>query len=155
MRKALLLTPLMMLTVVLSGCRFSFASDDSWKKQFGTPSLLLDNSSRHYVYRYAEFSSDDVYEDSQKIIANAIKDSGPIEAIEGKEPTAERYFTYEGYFQHATTGPNYSLLSTFEDGLMVIRHKTSLGSEERLYFSMDPKAASEITDLVFSYIDKK
>ena len=147
MKNKLLLVPFIPLLFTLTACPFSFEDNDEWKEKYGTPELFLENIEGHaYVYMYEKEGQ---YSDSDFVIRNLIKESGPFESIEKRNPTADRYFTYEGYWQPATSGPNYCNMSIWDDGLIRIDHKKSLGSHKYLYFSMDADKAANINNFVF------
>ena len=146
----LLVIPFIALSLTLTACPFSFDDNDEWKEKYGTPELFLENIEGHtYVYMYEKEGQ---YSDSDFVIRNLIKESGPFESIEKRNPTADRYFTYEGYWQPATSGPNYCNMSIWDDGLIRIDHKKSLGSHRYLYFSMDADKAFTINDRVFEIL---
>ena len=147
MKKRLFILPFITLPFVLAACRFSCGDNGAWKEKWGTPELFLENVVGHaYVYMY---ESEGQYSDSDFVIRDLIKESGPFESIKKRKPTTDRYFTYEGYWQAATSGPNYCHMSIWDDGLIRIDHKYSLGSHSYLYFSMDAEKASNINNIVF------
>lgn len=152
MKNRLLLIPLISMSFTLTACPFSFGDPNEWKKERGTPELFLDNvTGNKYVYLYDE-NSKNYTKDEDLSIRDLIKESGPFESSNQSSSTAERYFTYQGYWQAATSGPNYCYMSIWEDGLIKIHHKYSLGAHAYLYFSMDPIKASHINDVVFEKI---
>ena len=147
MKNKLLLALFIPLLFTLTACPFSFDDNGAWKEKYGTPELFLENIVGHaYVYMYEKEGQ---YSDSDFAIRNLIKQSGPFESIGKRNPTVDRYFTYEGYWQPATSGPNYCNMSIWDDGLIRIHHKNSLGSPEHLYFSMDADKATNINNFVF------
>ena len=147
MKNKLLLAPFISLLFTLTACPFSFRDNDEWKEKWGTPELFLENIAGHaYVYMYEKEGQ---YSDRDFVIRDLIKQSGPFESVEKRNPTVDRYFTYEGYWQPATSGPNYCNMSIWDDGLIRIHHKYSLGSHKYLYFSMDADKAVNINNVVF------
>lgn len=147
MKNKLLLVPFIPLLFTLTACPFSFGDNDAWKEEWGTPELFLQNiKGDTYVYMYEKEGR---YLDNNYEIRDLIKESGPFESIDKRNPTTDRYFTYEGYWQPATSGPNYCNMSIWEDGLIRIDHKKSLGSHKYLYFSMDADKATNINNFVF------
>ena len=132
------------ITLSLSSCIFD---DGSWKEEYGTPELFLERVTEYsnlYLYE-----NEVQYPDVDFEVRDLIKESGPFESISQRNPTTERYFTYEAYWQPATSGPNYCNMSIWDDGLVKIHHKNSLGSHGYVYFSMDADKASYINDVVF------
>ena len=98
------------------------------------------------------FESEAGAPDDDFAVKEAILASGPFEQINRKEPVSDRYFTYLAYWQPATSGPNFCNMSIWDDGLIRIHHKTSLGPDDYLYFSMDGDKASKLNDMVFSFL---
>lgn len=152
MKKPINLFYLLLITPLLSCCIFN---DNSWKKEFGTPELFVENLGiSHCFYRF-----DTKYDNGQELsfadedlrVATAIKESGPFTKVSKRKPKSERYFTYEAYWQPATSGPNFCYLLTYDDGLMIIHHKNSLGPHNYLYFEIDEEKAAALNDLAFSY----
>ena len=132
------------MTFILTSCLFD---DGSWKDEYGTPELFLENVKG--VPNLYLYENENQYPDTDFEILNLIKEAGPFESISQKNPTKDRYFTYEAYWQPATSGPNYCNMSIWEDGLIRIDHKNSLGPHGYVYFSMDEAKASSINDVVF------
>lgn len=146
----LLAIPFIALSLTLTACPFSFGDNDAWKEEWGTPELFLQNAKgKTYVYLYEKEGQ---FLDNNYEIRDLIKESGPFESIDKRNPTTDRYFTYEGYWQPATSGPNYCNMSIWDDGLIRIHHKYSLGSHSYLYFSMDSSKAFTINDRVFEIL---
>lgn len=147
MKNRLLFIPLMAFSLTLTACPFTFGDNDSWKEKWGTPELFLENIVGHaYIYMYEDEGQ---YSDSDFEIRDLIKQSAPFENIKKRKPSVERYFTYQGYWQAATSGPNYCNMSIWDDGLMRIDHKYSLSSHSYLYFNMDADKATNINNIVF------
>lgn len=145
MTKKLTAIVLVPIVFALTGC---FGDDGSWKEKYGTPELFLENVQEIpslYLYENESRFSDTNFE-----VRDLIKESGPFEEIEKRSPTSQRYFTYEAFWQPATSGPNYCNMSIWDDGLIRIDHKSSLGPHGYLYFSMDEAKASRLNDFVFS-----
>jgi len=144
--------PLISLSFLLTACPFSFSDNGEWKKNYGTPELLLENSKNEsYVYLY---ENQDQYEDKDNIIRDAIKEVAPfIENDSHSVPNNIPFFTYEATWTPATTGPNYNHLSIWQNGFVRIDHKSSLGPHEYLYFSIDEGEATQLVDFVFSIIN--
>ena len=135
------------LSFALTGCLFSFDNKDDWKEEWGTPELFLEHIvGNAYVYMYEREGH---YSDSDFVIRDLIKESGPFEGIEKRNSTTDRYFTYQGYWEPATSGPNCCYMSIWDDGLIRIDHKYSLGSHSYLYFSMDADKAINLNNVVF------
>ena len=150
MKRKLLVIPFIALSLTLTACPFSFGDNDAWKEEWGTPELFLQNvKGKTYVYLYEKEGQ---YLDNNYEIRDLIKESGPFESIDKRNPTTDRYFTYEGYWKPATSGPNYCNMSIWDDGLIRIDHKKSLGSHKYLYFSMDADKAFTINDRVFEIL---
>lgn len=148
MKNKLIPILLIPLTSALVSC---FPDDDSWLLEYGTPELFLENiSDNPNVYLY---ENEKQYPDVDFEIKNLIKESGPFEKIAKRKPTIERYFTYEAYWQPATSGPNYCNMSIWDDGLIRIDHKRSLSNHSYVYFSMDAVKASSINDIVFEKLE--
>lgn len=83
----LLVIPFIALSLTLTACPFSFDDNDEWKEKYGTPELFLENIEGHaYVYMYEKEGQ---YSDSDFVIRNLIKESGPFESIEKRNPTAD------------------------------------------------------------------
>lgn len=145
MKNRLLFISIVPLLFSLTAC-----DDGAWKEKWGTPELFLENViEMANVYMY---ENEGDYFDNNFEIRDLIKESGPFESIDKKEPKVERYFTYQGYWQPATSGPNYCNMSIWDDGLIKIHHKSSLGPHGYLYFSMDALKASNLNDIVFEKI---
>ena len=152
MKKRAIIIPFLLLMPSLTSC-WAFQDDGSWKEEYGNPALFLDNVSEpHYVYRYDAGGHNQAYQDRDLVLANAIKAAAPFTEIPERKPTTERFFTYEAYWQAATSGPNYCYLLTYDDGLMIIHHKNSLGPHGYLYFSIDEAKATALNDLAFSFV---
>lgn len=155
MKKFFLFIPVLAVTMSITGCIFDFSDDDSWKKEYGSPDLFLqtvlngDYQTNVYLYENQNQS-----EDLNKEIANFISKLGPFEESTKKIDTVERYFTYEGFWQPATSGPNYCNMCIWDDGYIVINHKRSLGRLQSVYFSMDSSKALEAVDFVFNKINE-
>ena len=151
MRKCFLLLPLV--ATSLSGCIFS--DDDSWKKEYGTPELffrrILEDNYQPRIYLY---ENTDQTIDETRAIATFLSNAGPFEETTKKADTVERYFTYEAYWQAATSGPNYCNMSLWDDGYLVINHKRSLGRLQSVYFSMDVKKASQAVTFAFTKVEQ-
>lgn len=148
MRSILVLLPIIVSVFSFNGCSI-FASDD-WKEEYGTPELFFENTyGDKYVYMY---ENEGQYKDEDLEILNAMKESGPFEETSKKEATSDRYFTYQGYWTPATSGPNYCYLSIWDDGFVRIHHKQSLGPHSYLYFTMDSDKAKSLTDMVFEKV---
>ena len=143
--------PLMCLSICLTACPFSFGDNGEWKKKYGTPELLLENArDEAYVYLY---ENQNQYKDNGNIIRDAIKEVSPfIESGASNINKDLRYFTYEAIWMAATSGPNYEHLSIYENGVVRIDHKTSLGPHEYLYFSLSEEKATALVDFVFTKI---
>ena len=150
MKKAFATLPMIIVSISLTSCFFS-CGGDGWKEEWGTPELFLESirSDDPYIYLY---ENQDRWHDTNFEVKNAIKESGPFTSIDKREPTVDRYFTYQGYWQAATSGPNYCNMSIYDDGLMIIHHKYSLGGHGYAYFSMDATKAIALNDLVFTKI---
>lgn len=129
------------------------SDDDSWKKEYGTPDLFLqtvvNGNYKPNIYRYEHENQtrDEGLEVAQRIAA-----SGPFKESQKKDTTAERYFTYEAFWQAATSGPNYCTMSIWEDGYLAINHKRSLGSLQSVYYSLDASKAAAVVDFAFQKI---
>ncbi len=155
MKRIACFLPLVAVMTSLCACTL-FQDDGSWKAQYGTPELFLNqvqftdgNHSEHvYLYEDQGRSADTDY-----VIKDAILAFAPFTEIAEKKPGVERFFTYEAYWIPATSGPNFCHLSIYDDGLMVIHHKTSLGPHGYLYFSMDAGNATALVDLAFSRLN--
>ena len=148
----LLAIPFIALSLTLTACPFYFGDNGSWKDEWGTPELFLSNAKGHkYMHMYEE---NDKYPDEDDAIRNLIIDSAPFQSVNKRNPTADRYFTYEGYWQAATSGPNYCNMSIWDDGLIRIDHKYSLGPHTYLYFIMDVSKATIINDTVFGKLTR-
>ena len=149
MKKSVLFLPVLALSLVLCSC-----DNDSWKKEYGTPELFIEsvlNSLYNpdvYMYENQNHCHDDDF-----IIASHILELGPFEKSAYKKHS-DRYFTYQAYWQPATSGPNYCNMSIWDDGFIVIRHKMSLGRLQSVYFTMDSTNASELVDYVFDWINE-
>ena len=135
---------LISMAFILTSCLFD---DGSWKDEYGTPELFLENVKG--VPNLYLYENENQYPDTDFEILNLIKEAGPFEIISKRNPTKDRYFTYEAYWQPATSGPNYCTMSIWEDGFIRIDHKNSLGPHGYVYFSMDETKASYINDVVF------
>ena len=79
MKNKLILASFIPLLLTLTGCPFSFSDTDEWKEKYGTPELFLENVEGFaYVYMYEKEGQ---YSDSDFVIRNLIKESGPFESI--------------------------------------------------------------------------
>ncbi|MBQ4254404.1 MAG: hypothetical protein II721_00185 [Bacilli bacterium] len=155
MKKIVAILTLPLLVSSLSSC---FPDDGKWKAEFGDPVLFMDtvivrNNPYHYgscFYHYAISEAKNL--DKEFIVANAIKDAGPFSEARKKDNRSERFFTYQGYWVPATSGPNYCNLALYEDGFIEIVHKDSLGPYGYLYFETDPVKAKYVVDLAFEML---
>ena len=148
MKNKLLYINLVSLSFLLTACPFSLGDNGEWKKKYGTPELILENSWVNNVYLYNDQS---YFHDEENVIREALKQAAPYEkASKRSVPKDMRYFTYEGVWKAATTGPNYEHLSVWENGYVRTDHKSSLGPHEYLYFSISEEKATYLVDLVFS-----
>ena len=149
MQKALLLFPFVGIATLLASCLFSFGDNGEWKKNYGTPELLLENArSEAYVYLYEDQNQ---FKDKGDVIKDALKEASPYTEAQAKSiPQDVAYFTYEAKWTPATSGPNYEHLSIWKDGYVRIHHKTSLGPHEYLYFSLPEAKAASLVEWVFS-----
>ena len=140
------------LPLLLTSCIFSFGDNDEWKKEYGTPELLLENArDESYVYLYEDQNQ---HKDVDNIIQEAIKKVAPFRENESSAaPDEMRYFTYEASWVPATSGPNFEHLSIWQNGFVRIDHKTSLGPHKYLYFSIDETKAAQLVDFVFSMVE--
>ena len=150
MTRAKRLIPFLCLPMLLTSC-ILFPDDGEWKKEYGTPELFLENVRNPKCYLYEDQSQ---YFDGKLEIKDAIAACAPFSPSEKKTTTVDRYFTYQAYWTPATSGPNYCNMSIWEDGYMVIHHKTSLGPHSYAYFVMEPSRAVALNDLVFSKLPK-
>ena len=154
MKRTTWLLPFCLLSISLSAC--TLFNDDKWKDEYGSPELflsqvgLLEDSHIEKIYKY-EMDDGDI--DPDYIVKDKILASGPFTQIKKKSSSSERYFTYQAYWQPATSGPNYCNMSIWDDGLITIHHKNSLGPHSYLYFSMSEEKAVKINDLVFSLLE--
>ena len=155
MEKIRFLLPLSLLCFSLGSC--TLFEDDAWKEEYGSPELFLAQVTEVTKWNGTVYLLDSGHwtPDEGFAIKEAILASGPFEAIGEKEPATDRYFTYVAYWQPATSGPNFCNMSIWEDGLIRIHHKKSLGPDGFLYFSMDGDKASEINDMVVSIVDSE
>ena len=152
MKKVFLFIPLVFSSLLLTACPFSFGDNGEWKKEYGTPELLLENS-RDEAYVYL-FDNQKQYKDENNTIREAIKEAAPFEESSNRSiPSDINYFTFEAMWMAATSGPNYEHLSIWKNGFVRIDHKTSLGPHEYLYFSIPEEKAITLVDFVFSLID--
>ena len=157
MKKCYLAIPLFITTISLSGCFFRFTDNGEWKKEYGTPELAIntvlndDYIPRIYLYDKENQTKDEEYE-----IANYLLECAPFEEGKKKDNPVERYFTYEVFWQAATSGPNYCHLVIYDDGYLILNYKKSLGKLNSFYYSFNSSKALELVDLVFTKIgDKK
>ena len=151
MKKLLLPLSILLLSTSLTGC----TDDDSWKEEYGTPELFLNTViNGNYHPRFYKYETESQTMDDNFEVANYILNVGPFEASKNKSKRVEKYFTYQGYWQAATSGPNYCNMSIWEDGFIVIRHKRSLGRLQAVYFTMDHNKAIDVVDFVFNKIDQ-
>ena len=153
MVKRFLVLPIFAISMSLSGCPYRCSDDDSWKEKYGNPELFFESVfNSNYIPHLYKYENENQTEDADYEVANYILKSGPFEEGSKKKNTVERYFTYEAYWQPATSGPNYCNMSIWDDGYIVINHKRSLGRLQSVYFSMDPSKAVEVVDFAFSKI---
>ena len=139
--------PLLIAPLLLSGC-FLFPDNGEWKKEWGTPELFLEHVvGNKYVHLYDDQRG---YKDTDFEIRDKIRESGPFETTDKRNSTVERYFTYQGFWTPATSGPNFCNMAIWADGFIMIDHKSSLGPHGYLYFSMDMAKASNLTNFVFA-----
>lgn len=144
MKKVMFFIPLLITSIGLTGC--SLFNDDSWKKEYGTPELFLENIKEGLLYLY---DNQNQTTDTDDEIKTTLSLSGPYEETKTKKPTSEKYFTYQAYWQPATSGPNYCNMSVWDDGFIKIHHKNSLGPHQYTYFTMDAEKATIVVNMVF------
>ena len=151
LRKGFFLFSLLSLPLVVHACPFSFGDNGEWKKEFGTPELLLENAmDEAYVYLYEDQGD---YRDKGNLIKEAIVEAAPFTENQSHDiPKEVRYFTYQASWVASTSGPNYDRLSIWRNGFVRIDHKTSLGPHEYLYFSIEEAKAVRLVDFVFGAI---
>lgn len=151
MKKWCYFLPLLLMTTSLSGCIFD---DDSWKEDYGTPETLLNTVLNDlYIPRVYLYEDEKQTEDEDYVITNYILKAGPFEETKQKQATSEKYFTFEAFWQPATSGPNYCNMQVYDDGYIVINHKKSLGRLQSVYFSMDSVKSLDIVEFVFNRIN--
>lgn len=140
-------SPISLVAMMLALASCTFLDDGSWREEWGTPELFLANVVGHrYVYGYEDQGQ---FQDEDFAIRDLIQESGPFESTSRSSATVSRYFTYEGYWQPATSGPNYCHMSIWDDGLVQIHHKKSLGPHCYVYYQMDAGKAINLNDVVF------
>lgn len=153
MKKAYSFLSLCLSSFVLTGCSL-FIDDGKWKDNYGTPELFLESISeddhRESIFLYDNNSND--IQDENYQIKKMILSFSPFEKITKKHSETDRYFTYQAYWQPATSGPNYCTMSIWDDGFIKIDHKKSLGPHGYAYFQMDADKALILNDFVFSLI---
>lgn len=149
MKKTISLLTLSFSLLTLTGC-FLFTDDGSWKEEYGSPELFLQNVSEEHRESIFKYASEGEMQDTDFQVKKAILASSPFKSVKKKEPVAERYFTYQAYWIPATSGPNYCQMSIWDDGFIRIDHKSSLGPHGYAYFQMDADKAVLLNDLVFS-----
>ena len=148
MKKKLFFLPIILTTLSLTSC----FGDDEWKKEFGTPELFLSQVGDYsLVYLYGA-DNNNRGEDIDYEIRNALLEAAPFTETNKKSSEAERYFTYQAFWQPATSGPNFCNMSVYDDGFIKIHHKKSLGPNQYVYFTMDEAKATSIVDMVFAKI---
>lgn len=151
MKKHIIAAPLFFVALSLSSC--SFFNNKDWVEKYGTPELFLDcvvieNSS---IRMYNEEIGEDY--DYEYEVKDALLNAGPFEKTSKKRKVSEKYFTYYHLISPANSGPNYCQMSIYDDGYIKIDHKSSLGSHQYAYLTMDAQKASEIVDFTFSKIE--
>lgn len=151
MKNKLLFIPLAAMVLSLTGCIFD---NDEWKKEYGTPELFLNAIQTDYHYESIWTGDEDHTVDYDFEIRNALLESGPFEERNNKDDGAGRSFTYQAYWQPATTGPNYCLMDIWDNGYLRITHKRSIGYKQYAYYSMSEEKAKSINDLVREKIEK-
>ena len=137
-RKAILSS----LLVSLSSCIF-FANDD-WKKEYGTPTLFLSHVDRGFYYYTSAYSSPHIY-DEDFAIKNKILGAAPFNETKSFSSLPDRYFVLERRMP-STAGPNIWSLSIYEEGQIVILHKSALGPNQYAYFTLNEVKARELND---------
>lgn len=131
------------LSLPLSSCIFDF-SDDGWKKYY-TPELFLEHAK---VHQYVTVHSTEVDApgvlDYDFEVKNAILDAAPFESISTAGEKSARFLSYEILRSHATSGPNYSNMYVYDNGLLQIDFKASLGSLHSFYYKFDEAKAKAL-----------
>ena len=151
MKNKLLFLPVAAIVLSLTGCIF----DDEWRKEYGTPELFL-NAVQDGDYHNESLIVDDEEQivDYDYEIRDALLESGPFETRNNKDNGKGRSFTYQAYWQPATTGPNYCLMDIWDNGYLRITHKRSIGYKQYAYYSMSEEKATSINDLVREKIER-
>lgn len=154
MKKTLLLSSLPILSLSLTSCIFSFQEDNSWKEQYGTPTIFLESVKEQVPGNasVAMFDTYSQYHDDNFEIADAILGCAPFETTGEYRITDDKFFTYQAYWQPSTMGPNYCNLVISEKGIAIIQHKTALGRLQSFYFSFDREKAFNIVVHVFDLL---
>ena len=152
MKSRLLFIPIAAIALSMTGCIFD---DNEWRKEYGTPELFLSQVVGDYHSETLLLGEESYGEDNNYEIRDALIEAGPYEARNNKDEGTGRCFTYQAYWQPATTGPNYCLMDVWDNGYLRITHKRSIGFKQYVYFTMDETKATSINTLVREKIERE
>ena len=154
MKRIFLASMLLLTSVSLSACIFS---DDGYK-EYQTPELFLSQGQGGYQCSVKSSRIDTgstmIYDTDLEVRDYINNYLGQYETISKPKANSDRYIIYRILISHATTGPNYSEMTIYDNGSMKIDYKSSLGPHHYFYYSMNNEKASAINDYAEAFINR-
>ena len=145
MKKILFIVIVALMLSIFVSCK----ENNTWKEHYGTPEKFAEQLITEdccYIYPYDD--SEKKIKDTGLEIKALLEEIKYSEKLTSKDSKG-KFFTYERFISHATSGPNYCTMKIYENGIIVIDYKASLARHKFVYFKMNAEDAKVIIEKVF------